>query len=311
MPRNFSYPIKTSFRVLSRAEAKKILKKPSPFYGGFRGHPLPVSRRTLGFLAEALAEDIGEGDLTSNILIPADARGKARVIAEQDGIFCGERLAKEIFQMVDPHIELKFKVRNGGKLHAGKTVFELKGKIRSILKAERTTLNFLGNLSGISTATHAFVKKVEGYPVLILDTRKTTPIWRDLQKTAVEVGGGRAHRQCLDEYIFVKENHRRYGHLESLRRHPKAFEIEVRNFKELREAIELKPIVILLDNFTPDEIKEAVKIVSETSPETVLEASGGITLENVRDYAAAGVDTISIGALTHSVQNFDFSLLID
>jgi nicotinate-nucleotide pyrophosphorylase (carboxylating) len=270
-----------------------------------------VSRRTLGFLKEALHEDIGQGDITSNLLIPPHARGKARVIAKARGIFCGERLVREIFKIVDPKVKLEFRVHNGGKLRPGKIVFKMRGNIRSILKAERTLVNCISHLSGIATKTRQFVRRVKKYPALILDTRKTTPLWRELEKVAVQVGGGCNHRQGLDEFLFVKENHRIHGDLKKLRRHSGAFEIEVRSLGELWEAIGLKPKVILLDNFSSKEAKRAAEIVRKEAPEVILEANGGITLENVRKFAAAGVDTISVGSLTHSVKAIDFSLLID
>ena len=296
MPKNFLYPTTPNSPVSE---------------GGFPGHPLPVSRRTLGFLKEALHEDIGSGDVTSNLLIPPHARGDARVVAKARGVFCGERLVQEIFKIVDPKVKLEFFVHNGGKLRPGKIVFKMSGNIRSILKAERTMVNFIGHLSGIATKTRQFVNRVKKYPALILDTRKTTPLWRELEKVAVQVGGGHNHRQGLDEFIMVKENHRIHGDLKKLRRHPGQFEIEVRSMGELWEAIGLKPQVMLLDNFTPKEAKRAVAIVRKEAPGILLEASGGITLENVRKFAAAGVDTISVGSLTHSTKAVDFSLLID
>lgn len=296
MPKSFSYPTRPNAPVSE---------------GGFPGHPLPVSRRTLSFLKEAFHEDVGHGDVTSNLLIPPHARGEARVIAKARGIFCGERLVREIFKLIDPKVKLEFRIHNGGKLRPGKIVFKMRGNIRSILKAERTMVNFLGHLSGIATMTRRFVNRVKKYPALILDTRKTMPLWRELEKVAVQVGGGRNHRQGLDEFIFIKENHRIHGDLKKLRRHPGQFEIEVRSLGELLEAIDLRPKVILLDNFTPKEAKRAVEIVRKNAPGVILEASGGITLENVRKFAAAGVDTISVGSLTHSVKAVDFSLLID
>ncbi len=298
MRKAFSYPSKPSSPAFS--------KRPGAY-----GHPLPVSQRTLGFLKEALREDIGHGDITSNLLVPARAKGTARVIAKEKGIFCGERLVRELFKILDPDVKLEFLVHNGGKLRPGKTVFKMQGNIRSILKVERTMLNFISHISGVATKTRQFVDKIKKYPVLLLHTRKTTPLWRELEKVAVEVGGGRRHRPGLDSFILVKENHRPYGRLPKLKRHKRDFEIEVRDLEELREAIALKPKVILLDNFPPKEIKRMVEIVRKEDPEIILEASGGITLENVRKYAAAGVDTISVGALTHSVKDVDFSLLID
>ncbi len=303
MRKTFLYPT----RISSRVSGKKAILQEHGFYG----HPLPVSRRTLSFLREALKEDTGLGDITSNLLVPPHARGSARVIAKEKGIFCGERLVMEIFKIVDPKVKLEFRVHNGGKLRRNKVVFKMHGNIRSILKAERTMVNFIGHLSGIATKTRLFVDKVKKYPVCILDTRKTTPLWRELEKVAVQVGGGRNHRQGLDEFLFVKENHRIHGDLAKLRRHPGNFEIEVRSLGELWEAIQLKAQVILLDNFTPKEARRAAEIVRKAAPGIVLEASGGITLGNVRKFAAAGVDTISVGSLTHSVEAVDFSLLVD
>ena len=303
MRNNFSYPTRASSRVSDKETA---LHGP-----GLYGHLIPVSRRTLVFFKEALQEDIGRGDVTSNLLIPAHAKGTARVIAKEKGIFCGERLVRELFRIADPKVKLEFRVRNGHRLRPNQVAFKMHGNIRSILKVERTMVNFIGHLSGIATKTRQFVKKVKKYPVLILDTRKTTPLWRELEKVAVQVGGGCNHRQGLDEFIFIKENHRIHGELPKLRWHAGQFEMEVRSLAELWEAIQLKAQVILLDNFTPKEAKRAVEIVRKEAPGILLEASGGITLENVRKYAAAGVDTISVGSLTHSVKAVDFSLLID
>jgi nicotinate-nucleotide pyrophosphorylase (carboxylating) len=298
MRKTFSYPTKPSSPAFSRRH-------------GAYGHPLPVSQRTLNLLKEALREDIGAGDITSNLLVPSRAKGTARVIAKEKGIFCGERLTMELFKIADPTVKLEFRVHNGHQFRKGQVIFKMHGNIRSILKVERTLLNFISHFSGIATRTRQFVEKVKKYPVLILHTRKTTPLWRELEKVAVEVGGGRRHRPGLDAYILVKENHRLYGGLAKLKRHPRDFEIEVRNLKEIREAIELKPKVILLDNFTPKEARKAVRIIRKEAPGMTIEVSGGITLENVRQYAATGVNTLSIGALTHSVKAVDFSLLID
>jgi nicotinate-nucleotide pyrophosphorylase (carboxylating) len=270
-----------------------------------------VSQRTLNFLKEALREDVGAGDITSNLLIPPNAKGTARILAKEKGIFCGERLVMELFRIADPSVKLEFRVHNGHPFRRGQVLFKMHGNIRSILKVERTMVNFIGHLSGIATKTRQFVDKIKKYPVLLLHTRKTTPLWRELEKVAVEVGGGRRHRPGLDAYLFVKENHRVHGDLKKLRRHPGQFEIEVRSLGELWEAIGLRPRVILLDNFTPKEAKRAVEIVRKEAPGVLLEASGGITLKNVRKFAAAGVDTISVGSLTHSVKAVDFSLLID
>lgn len=298
MRKIFSYPTKPSSPAFS--------KRPGAY-----GHALPVSQRTLSLLREALREDIGHGDVTSNLLIPARAKGTARVIAKEKGIFCGERLVREIFKIADPDVKLEFRVHNGHRLRKGQVVFKIHGNIRSILKVERTMLNFISHLSGIATKTRQYVDKIKKYPVLLLHTRKTTPVWRELEKVAVEVGGGRRHRPGLDAYIFVKENHRRFGDLSTLKRHSRDFEIEVRDLKELREAIRLRPKVILLDNFAPKEAKKAIGIIRKEAPGVLVEISGGVTLDNVRKYAAAGPDTISAGSITHSVKDVDFSLLID
>ncbi len=183
--------------------------------------------------------------------------------------------------------------------------------MRSILRAERTVLNLLSHLCGVATRTRQFVEKVKKYPVFILDTRKTMPLWREAEKYAVKAGGGKNHRMGLYDAIFVKENHRPYGQLARLRQYAGKFEIEVRNLRELTEAFILRPRVILLDNFKPHLLREAVMLARKTHPEIILEASGGVTLQNVGQYAATGVDWISVGSLTHSVPAIDFSLLIE
>lgn len=298
MRKTFSYPTNPSSPAFS--------KRPGAY-----GHALPVSQRTLNFLKEALREDIGQGDITSNLLIPSRAKGTARVVAKEKGVFCGERLVMELLKIADPEVKLEFRIHNGNKFRRRQVIFKMHGNIRSILKVERTLLNFISHLSGVATKTRQFVDKVKKYPVLLLHTRKTTPLWRELEKVAVEVGGGRRHRPGLDAYLFVKENHRRFGDLSRLKRHPRDFEIEVRDLKELREAIALRPKVILLDNFSPKETRKAVEIIRREAPGVIIEASGGITLQDVRKYAATGVNTISVGSITHSVKDIDFSLLID
>ena len=261
-------------------------------------------------LKAALAEDVSKGDITSQLLIPAKAKGEAVIIARQRGVLCGEEAVRKIFQFVGRGLKVHFLVKEGEKFLTNQTVIRVKGNVRAILKAERTTLNFLGHLSGIATLTQEFVKRVKGFKVDILDTRKTTPLWRELEKQAVRAGGGANHRSGLFDAIFVKENHRPFGDLKKLRRVPKQFEIEVRNERELVEALALQPRVILLDNFKPGPLKKAVELVRQLNPKIILEASGGITLKNIRAYAATGVDQISIGSLTHSVKSVDFSLLI-
>ena len=261
-------------------------------------------------LKAALAEDAGKGDRTSQLLIPANAKGRAVIIARQSGIFCGERVVREVLRLAGRRLALRFFVKDGGRFSKNQKVIEVKGNVRAILKAERTALNFLGRLSGIAALTRQFVDQVKGFKVAILDTRKTTPLWRELEKEAVRIGGGKNHRFGLFDGLFVKENHRPFGNFKKLRRFPKQFEIEVRNYKELIEAVVLQPHTILFDNFKPGPLKKAVNLARKLNPEILLEASGGITLNNVRAFAATGVDQISIGALTHSVKSIDFSLLL-
>ncbi len=272
---------------------------------------MKISPKTRKFLKEALAEDVGRGDATSNLLIPAAARAKAVIVAREKGIFCGAPIAAELFRIADPGLKAKFGVPEGKPFRKGQRVVRLEGKVRSILKAERVALNFLGRLSGIASMTRAYIERVRGSKAQVFDTRKTTPLLREFEKYAVKTGGGQNHRKGLYDEVFVKENHRRFGNLAKLRRVSGHFEIEVRNLKELSEALALNPRVILFDNFLPVRLKEAVTLVREVNPRILLEASGGITLANILKFAATGVDRISCGALTHSSPGIDFSLLIE
>jgi nicotinate-nucleotide pyrophosphorylase (carboxylating) len=271
---------------------------------------MKFSQQTLLQIKAALREDVGRGDKTSDCLVPAHEKGQAFVLARDHGVFCGEPFVRAMAQMADPSLKIKFFVRDGGVFRKNQTVFELDGKVRSILKMERTMLNFLAKLCGVATSTSLFVKQASPFGVKVLDTRKTTPLWREIEKYAVRVGGGKNHRMGLYDAVFVKENHRPFGDLTQLRHFHGQFVIEVRDFKELREAIPYHPKSILLDNFPVTRLRKAVAWVRKVRPDILLEASGGITLKNVRAYAAAGVDQISIGSITHSVKAMDFSLLI-
>jgi len=277
----------------------------------FRKVNLPaLTPRTRSLLKSALQEDIGPGDITSQILIPKGAKGKAAIVAKESGLFCGVPLLEELFKIADPKLQVQYLVPDGKPFSKSKKVIQLKGRIHSILKSERTALNLLGHLSGIATHTNCFVRRIRRYPVMILDTRKTTPLWRESEKYAVRCGGGRNHRFGLYDEIFVKENHRKHGKLDRLKNRRDCFEIEVRSMNELKKALLLSPRVILFDNFTPAKLKQAVRYTRRYKPEIILEASGGITLDNVDHYAAMGVDWISIGSLTHSIRSLDFSLLV-
>ncbi len=258
----------------------------------------------------ALKEDIGKGDITSEVLIPKKAKGRAEIIARDPGIFCGVSVVKALCRILDRSLQVKYFVQDGKHFSKNQKVIGFKGHVRSILALERTILNFIGWLCSISTQTRKFVDRVKGYPVIILDTRKTTPRWRDFEKYAVRCGGGCNHRMGLYAGIFIKENHRKHGKFANLKKYEGQFEIEVRNMKELKEALTLSPGVILFDNFEPSALIKGVELARKTNPDVILEASGGITLENVAHYAAEGVNWISVGSLTHSVRSHDFSLLI-
>lgn len=285
MPKNFSYPAKNSSLSSNKSAA--------------------LSKATLESIRLALNEDIGSADITSKLLIPSSAKGKAVIFSKSAGVYSGLTAAQAVCKLTG--VSIRFFVKEGALLKKNQRVIELSGKIHAILKAERVLLNLIGHLSGIATQTAEFVRAVRGTKCKIIDTRKTTPLWRELEKTAVLAGGGANHRFGLFDYILVKENHRRFGNLKKLRG---KFEIEVRDFDELMEAFDLGAEVAMLDHFTPAQAKKAVQLRNRISPQTFLEASGNMTLKTVRAYAVAGVDTISVGALTHSVVAHDFSLLI-
>ncbi len=260
----------------------------------------------------ALREDIGPGDVTTRATIPNGAQGMGEIIAKAQGIVCGLLVAGVVFRTVDEGVSLIPRVRDGEPVQPGDVVAEVVGPLRGILTAERTALNFLSRLSGIATLTARFVEAVAPYRAVILDTRKTTPGWRALEKYAVRCGGGRNHRMGLYDMVLIKDNHvKACGSIaEAVRRVRAAgvavpIEVEVQSLAELREALELGVDRILLDNFSVEEIAEAVRIATGRVP---LEASGGVTLENVADIAATGVDYISVGALTHSAPALDLSL---
>lgn len=285
MPKNFSYPAKNSSRKLNKS--------------------VPLSKAALQSIRLALKEDRGAGDRTSHLLITSAVQGKAKIISKASGVFSGLLAAQTVCRLTQ--VSAKFFVHEGSLLKKGQRVMTLTGKIRNILLAERLLLNLIGHLSGIAAQTSAYVRAVRGTACKIMDTRKTTPLWRELEKAAVVAGGGWNHRFGLFDYILVKENHRRFGDLNKLRG---KFEIEVRDFDELIEAFDLGAEVAMLDHFTPAQVKKAVQLRDRISPRTMLESSGNMTLQTVRAYALAGADTISIGALTHSVPAHDFSMLI-
>lgn len=260
----------------------------------------------------ALAEDIGPGDLTTRAAVPREAKGEAVIVAKAPGVLAGLLVAAEVFHTLDGKIKFEELAQDGEPLASGDQVARLKGPVASILTAERTALNFLTRLSGIATLTARFVDAVVPYGAVILDTRKTTPGWRKLEKYAVRCGGGRNHRLGLFDMVLVKDNHiAACGSLSKAVRRVRAagvkipIEVEVRNLRELEEALSLRVDRILLDNFDLPTLREAVRLARGKVP---LEASGGVTLENVAQIAACGVEFISVGAITHSAPALDLSL---
>lgn len=271
------------------------------------------------FIHNALNEDIGSGDHTSNACIDTHALGKAKLIAKESGVLAGVRVAKEILKTVEKNINIVNYIEDGKSIHYGDLVFEIEGKAQAILKAERLMLNCMQRMSGIATLTSKYVETVKGLPVKILDTRKTTPGFRLLEKEAVKIGGGTNHRFGLFDMIMIKDNHVDFcggitKAIELANEYIKKnnlklkIEVEARNMEEVKEIIETKKADrIMLDNFSLSDLKIAVMLI-DGKIET--EASGGITLETVRAYAECGVDYISVGALTHGAKSLDLSLLV-
>lgn len=271
----------------------------------------------------ALLEDRADADITTETLVPTDLHGAARIIAKAEGVLAGVIVAEAVFRAVDPSLEFRPTLSDGERLRVADStgesdaIAELSGSVASILKGERVALNFLQHLSGIATETDRYVREVAGYDAVILDTRKTAPGLRSLQKYAVAVGGGTNHRRDLSDGVLIKDNHIAAGRLGELslggvvRRMRESapgeweIEVEVETLEQLREAVEAGADIVMLDNMTPSEMAEAVRIVDGRA---LTEASGGITLDNVREVAATGVDRISVGALTHSVTGLDISL---
>ncbi|WP_243030474.1 carboxylating nicotinate-nucleotide diphosphorylase [Thermus altitudinis] len=262
-----------------------------------------------------LLEDLGHGDLTSALTVPEDLRGQATILAKEEGVVAGLPVAREVFALVDARIAFTPLVEEGARVRPGQEVARLEGPLRGILAGERLALNLLQRLSGIATLTRTYVEALRGTRTQVLDTRKTTPGLRALEKYAVRVGGGRNHRFGLFDGILIKENHIRAagGVGEAVRRaraqapHYLRVEVEVTNLAELEEALEAGADLILLDNFSPEAIREAVRRVGGRVP---VEASGNMTPERARKAAEAGVDYVSVGALTHSAKALDLSLLV-
>ena len=301
-----------------------------------RGAQLPGastlwSAETEQLIEAALREDVGSGDVTTRRVVPPELRGRARVVARDGGVLAGADVAASVFHRLDATLAVSLPLAEGALLAPGAVLLELTGRVAPILTGERVALNFLQRLCGVASLTRRFVEAVAGTGACIVDTRKTTPGWRELERAAVRAGGGVNHRAGLFEAVLLKENHvraaggvaaawrtaqqpsgegasrdPRRGDVES----PAFLEIEVRDRRELEEALAAGARMILLDNFPPDELREAVREARRRCPEAVLEASGGITLATARAAAEAGVDRISVGALTHSAPALDMTLLL-
>ncbi len=264
----------------------------------------------------ALREDIGEGDLTTDFFVSKNQQATARIIARERAIVAGTETAAEVFRRLDSAVAITLLRKDGGEVHPGETVIEVRGPARAILKAERVALNFLQRLSGIATMTRKFVDAATNEHVKILDTRKTTPGLRALEKAAVVAGGGANHRFGLFDMVLLKDNHLAASagfdaFAKAVRRFREAkpnvqIEVEADALDQVRAFLEIDGIdVILLDNMKPAQIREAIALGKD---KVKFEASGGVTLKNIRQIAATGVDYISIGALTHSARAVDFSL---
>ena len=263
----------------------------------------------------AFAEDVGDGDHTTLSTIPADARGKQQLIIKEDGILAGVEIARKVFNMFDPDLKMTVFINDGAKVKKGDIAFVVEGSVRSLLQTERTMLNIMQRMSGIATMTARYQRRLEGLKTKVLDTRKTTPGMRLLEKEAVAIGGGMNHRIGLFDMILIKDNHVDFaGGITNAVNAAKAYckekgkdlkiEVEVRNMAEIDEALAAGVDRIMLDNFTPQQTAEAVKHINGA---VEIESSGGITLDTLRSYGETGVDYISVGALTHSVKGLDMS----
>jgi nicotinate-nucleotide pyrophosphorylase (carboxylating) len=268
----------------------------------------------------ALAEDVGAGDATTLATVAPDARGRARVVAKQTLVAAGVEAALAVFHACDPELVVTTPVADGDRVLPDEDVLLVSGRLPPILTGERTALNFLGRLSGVATLTRHFVDAVHGTGARILDTRKTTPGWRSLEKAAVRAGGGFNHRMGLYDFVLVKDNHVAAAGgvtaaVQRVRTSQAAtlpLEVEVTSLDELEEALRLRVKRVLLDNLSPETMAEAVRRAHRLGPERPeLEASGNVTLENVRAVAETGVDWISVGALTHSAPSADLSLRVE
>ena len=283
-------------------------------------HRLRIDAAITALIDRALAEDRTSNDVTTDTLIPPGTPGAATLTAKSPGVLAGGEVARAVFQRAEPSLRAELLMEDGAALRPGDAIGRVEGPVGGILRAERCALNFLQHMSGIATETARYAAAVAGTGATIVDTRKTVPGLRTLQKYAVVVGGGRNHRMDLADGVLIKDNHiaalraQEVGLAEIVRRarerapHTLRVEVEVESMEEAREAVEARADVILLDNMTPEEMRRVVEMIGGRA---VVEASGGITLETVREVAETGVDIISVGALTHSVTALNISLDLD
>ncbi len=269
-------------------------------------------------LVLAFAEDVGDGDATTLSTIPADAMGRQRLIIKEEGILAGVEIARRVFDKLDPSLRMTIHINDGAHVKPGDIVFEVEGPVRSLLQTERVMLNIMQRMSGIATMTAKYQSRLDGLKTKVLDTRKTTPGMRILEKMAVKIGGGENHRIGLFDMILIKDNHNDFagGIANSVARAKEwckangkdlKIEVEVRDTDEINQALAAGVDRIMLDNFTPERTAEAVSYIRERNKDVEIESSGGITLDTLRAYGEAGVDFISVGALTHSVKGLDMS----
>lgn len=269
-------------------------------------------------LTLAFSEDVGDGDHTTLSTIPADETGRQHLLVKEPGILAGVEIARKVFEKFDPDLKMTVYINDGARVKPGDIAFVVEGKVRSLLQTERIMLNIMQRMSGIATQTALYQSQLDGLKTKVLDTRKTTPGMRMLEKEAVRIGGGSNHRIGLFDMILIKDNHVDFaGGIKEAVKAAKSYcadhgkdlkiEVEVRNDDEIRQALEAGVDRIMLDNFTPERTRQAVNLIRSADQSVEIESSGGITLDTLRAYGECGVDFISVGALTHSVKGLDMS----
>lgn len=269
-------------------------------------------------IALAFSEDVGDGDATTLSTIPAEAQGCQQLIIKEEGILAGVEMARRVFKYFDPELKMTTYITDGAHVKPGDVAFQVEGSVRSLLQTERTMLNIMQRMSGIATTTARYQKQLEGTGARVLDTRKTTPGMRLMEKEAVKIGGGTNHRIGLFDMILIKDNHVDFaGGIDKAVAAAKKYcsekgkdlkiEVEVRNNDEIKQALDADVDRIMLDNFTPERTRDAVNFIRSVNKDVEIESSGGITFDTLRNYGECGVDFISVGALTHSVKGLDMS----